>query len=404
MSVMTKRKPMPSMESMRADRDADELVRHISELEGWGVKLEKGRNDYHGLRSIADFHTKRLQQVDYLYAGLGAILFSGPNDVGKSSVVEQLAARVLLGTTEGVWAGQPYGVLFIMSEEDPGMVKQAMQAHGVSLNVMRQRLFTYVTNDNENVSSSDYDTVNLPADVPMLQRLCEQNDIRMVVFDALADCMPGVNLYALDEVNKVFKPLNKWGAEADILIVGVHHNNKSLDGSAKQAVGGSAAFTNKPRIVVSLDQAKDGTRVMQLVKVKGRSDKPSYTYEFETRYVDTDDGDHKPVGIVTRITPTDKTVDDVRSEKNAAQAEAMKPEHASSNEVIDWVVEYLSEHESASFKQLAEAAKSEGYTTKQLSNARQRAKSPWIVSVPDDKHKGRGQQRVWRLSESNPSK
>ena len=41
MSVMTKRKPMPSMESMRADRDADELVRHISELEGWGVKLEK---------------------------------------------------------------------------------------------------------------------------------------------------------------------------------------------------------------------------------------------------------------------------------------------------------------------------------------------------------------------------
>ena len=404
MSVMTKRRPMPSMESMRADRDADELVRHISELEGWGVKLEKGRNDYHGLRSIADFHTKRLQQVDYLYAGLGAILFSGPNDVGKSSVVEQLAARVLLGTTEGVWAGQPYGVLFIMSEEDPGMVKQAMQAHGVSLNVMRQRLFTYVTNDNENVSSSDYDTVDLPADVPMLQRLCEQNDIRMVVFDALADCMPGVNLYALDEVNKVFKPLNKWGAEDDILIVGVHHNNKSLDGSAKQAVGGSAAFTNKPRIVVSLDQAKDGTRIMQLVKVKGRSDKPSYTYEFETRYVDTDDGDHKPVGIVTRITPTDKTVDDVRSEKNAAQAEAMKPEHASSNEVIDWVVEYLSEHESASFKQLAEAAKSEGYTTKQLSNARQRAKSPWIVSVPDDKHKGRGQQRVWRLSESNPSK
>ena len=404
MSVMTKRRPMPSMESMRADRDADELVRHISELEGWGVKLEKGKTDYHGLRSIADFHTKRLQQVDYLYAGLGAILFSGPNDVGKSSVVEQLAARVLLGTTEGVWAGQPYGVLFIMSEEDPGMVKQAMQAHGVSLNVMRQRLFTYVTNDNENVSSSDYDTVNLPADVPMLQRLCEQNDIRMVVFDALADCMPGVNLYALDEVNKVFKPLNKWGAENDILIVGVHHNNKSLDGSAKQAVGGSAAFTNKPRIVVSLDQAKDGTRIMQLVKVKGRSDKPSYTYEFETRYVDTDDGDHKPVGIVTRITPTDKTVDDVRSEKNAAQAEAMKPEHASSNEVIDWVVEYLSEHESASFKQLAEAAKSEGYTTKQLSNARQRAKSPWIVSVPDDKHKGRGQQRVWRLSESNPSK
>ena len=389
---------------MRADRDADELVRHISELEGWGVKLEKGPKDDHGLRSIADFHTRRLQQVDYLYAGLGAILFSGPNDVGKSSVVEQLAARVLLGTTEGVWAGQPYGVLFIMSEEDPGMVKQAMQAHGVSLNVMRQRLFTYVTNDNENVSSSDYDTVNLPADVPMLQRLCEQNDIRMVVFDALADCMPGVNLYALDEVNKVFKPLNKWGAENDILIVGVHHNNKSLDGSAKQAVGGSAAFTNKPRIVVSLDQAKDGTRVMQLVKVKGRSDKPSYTYEFETRFVDTDDGDHKPVGIVTRISPTDKTVDDVRSEKNAAQAEAMKPEHASSNEVIDWVVEYLSEHESASFKQLAEAAKSEGYTTKQLSNARQRAKSPWIVSVPDDKHKGRGQQRVWRLSESNPSK
>ena len=400
MSVMTKRKPMPSMESMRADRDADELVRHISELEGWGVKLEKGKTDYHGLRSIADFHTKRLQQVDYLYAGLGAILFSGPNDVGKSSVVEQLAARVLLGTTEGVWAGQPYGVLFIMSEEDPGMVKQAMQAHGVSLNVMRQRLFTYVTNDNENVSSSDYDTVNLPADVPMLQRLCEQNDIRMVVFDALADCMPGVNLYALDDVNKVFKPLNKWGAEADILIVGVHHNNKSLDGSAKQAVGGSAAFTNKPRIVVSLDQAKDGTRVMQLVKVKGRSDKPSYTYEFETRFVDTDDGDHKPVGIVTRISPTDKTVDDVRSEK--ALPKSADSKRTDNGEVGDWLTDYL-EDGPATFKDIATAAAEEGYTKSQLDHARRRASDPWIVTERDPDYQGRGKRYLWELSRTAPN-
>lgn len=280
------------------------------------------------------------------------------------------------------------------------MVKQAMQAHGVSLNVMRQRLFTYVTNDNENVSSSDYDTVDLPADVPMLQRLCEQNDIRMVVFDALADCMPGVNLYALDEVNKVFKPLNKWGAEDDMLIVGVHHNNKSLDGSAKQAVGGSAAFTNKPRIVVSLDQAKDGTRVMQLVKVKGRSDKPSYTYEFETRFVDTDDGDHKPVGIVTRISPTDKTVDDVRSEK--ALPKSADSKRTDNGEVGDWLTDYL-EDGPATFKDIATAAAEEGYTKSQLDHARRRASDPWIVTERDPDYQGRGKRYLWELSRTAPN-
>lgn len=393
-----RRPPMTSTKDMRPAPQAVQPPKTNT-----GPALEKYRGGYRGLIPITHFKVKELQPVDYLYAGLGAIVFSGPNDVGKSSVTERLGARVLLGTTDGIWKGEPHGVLFVLSEDDPGMVRQAMKAQGVTDFIMERKLFVYVTADNDKVEEGDYDVVTLPDDVPWLMEQCAKHDIRLVVFDAVVDCMPGVNLNDRADVSRVFKPLNKWGAESNILVVLVHHNTKGRDGTAKQAVSGSAAFTDKPRIVVSLDKdQKDGTRVMQLVKVKGRSDNPSFTYDFETREIEIGEGKRKPVGIVTKITPTDTSVDDIRN-KNAAEADADKPERTSNNEVIDWLVDWLSENGPHRFEDIQTAAAELGYDKKQLSNARQRAKRPWIASVPDPEWKGKGVKRVWSILETDPA-
>lgn len=354
-----------------------------------------------GIAPVSRYRTKRTQQVGILYAGLGFTLFSGPNDVGKSAAAHWIASQVLTGKAEGVWYGRPHGVLYVLSEEDPGMVRQAMQAHGLADADMDRAGLYFLAVQDAPGAAADYDTVDLadPDNVEYLRSMCRTADIRMVVFDALVDCMPGANLSDRADVSRVLKMLNKWGNEDDVLLVGIHHNNKGLEGNAKHAVAGSAAFTDKPRVVVSMDQAKDGTRVLQLVKVKGRPDKPAYTYEFGTRFVDTDDGEHKPVGIITKVEPTTLGVDQIRA---AAQQEAAAPSRTPDNEVAEWLADYL-EDGPAPFKQIAKDAKEAGYTKTQLDNARRRMSSPWVVSRPDTSHVGRGRPRLWELSNEPPT-
>lgn len=355
------------------------------------------------LKSIADYSTKQHDYVDERPLGYGLELDSGPNDVGKTATVCRTAARVILGTASGPWHGDPKGVLFILSEEDPGLIKNVMKAHGVTDFLMRGKLFTLVCPDPDGgADADDYDTAVLPDDVPALRQMCLDNDIKMVVIDTLIDCMEWANTNSQSDVAKAIRPLNKWAAEDDVLIVGIHHNNKSYEGTAKQAVAGSGAFTNKPRCVVSFDVDKDGQHVMQLVKVKGRSDHPAYRYDFETRSIELDSGGRELIGIVTKVTPTDTTIDKVRAEKNPAAIAAAKAEddrRAAEHEVLDWLTDYLSDGQPVSFKTIkADAMEQNGYTERQLRNAKD-SEDSGIVSEPDPNHKGKGRAYAWRLSD-----
>lgn len=387
----TKRPAMPSMQSMMPSSKAQQMENPASTT----AVLQPHKGEYRGLRTIADFDTRRYDQADYLPIGLGFILYSGENDVGKSSVIERLAARVLLGETEGVWHGRPYGVLFVLSEEDPGTIKAAMQAHGVTDFIMQRNLYTYVTGDNDSPESGDYDTVNLPDDVPWLQTECRKRNIKMVVFDALVEDMASARINDRGDVSRAIKPLNKWAADENILVIGVHHNNKGADGNAKQAVSGSTAFTDKARVVVSLDKTGDGQRVMQLVKVKGQPGNPSFTYEFGTRNVATSDGGSKDVGIITSITPSDLQVNDIRAERSAQPPASAK--RAANGEIIDWLTDYL-DNDKVPFDQIKkDASAQEGYTAEQLRNAR-KASDGRISTCKDPGYKGRGQRFLWYIA------
>lgn len=352
------------------------------------------------LKPIGDYSTKKHDYVDEHPLGYGLELDSGPNDVGKTATVERLAARVLLGTTEGPWHGEPHGVLFILSEEDPGLIKNAMRAHGVTDFIMQRKLFTLVSPDQgKKAELDDYDTADLPGDVPALRKLCRDNDVKLVVIDALIDCMSWANTNSQADVSKAIKPLNKWGAEDDVLIIGIHHNNKSYEGTAKQAVAGSAAFTNKPRMVVSYEKTDEGC-FMQFVKIKGRSDKPSFEYVFETRSIRLDDGSTENIGIVTDVRPSDRSIDDIRRERNPtvvnAEAQAER-KRAANHEVLEWLHDYLSDGKPVQFDTIRKDALSqEGYSVQQLRDASKTDDSR-IVKSKDPDHKGRGQSYVWRL-------
>ena len=141
---------------------------------------------------------------------------------------------------------------------------------------------------------------------------------------------------------------------------------------------------------------------MQLVKVKGRSDHPAYRYDFETRSIELDSGGRELIGIVTKVTPTDTTIDKVRAEKNPAAIAAAKAEddrRAADHEVLDWLTDYLSDGQPVSFKTIkADAMEQNGYTERQLRNAKD-SEDSGIVSEPDPNHKGKGRAYAWRLSD-----
>ena len=364
-----------------------------------GRPLTRYGDEYRGLRSIADFSSKKHPYVDYLPLGMGFILFSGPNDCGKSSVAQKLASEVLLGTTSGIWNGEPHGVLFILSEEDPGIVKNAMKALGVSDFVMQQLLFTYVSSESERQEDSDYDTVQLPDDTEWLREICADHDIRLVVFDALADCMESAKLSDRGDVSRVIKPLNKWAQEDDVLLIGIHHNNKGNEGNAKAAVSGSTAFTDKARVVVSFDVDEESERrVMQLVKCKGRSDNPAYEYQFCSRMVQTDDGKSESVGIIQKFNNTDLTIDQLRRNRGQPTSQASEDRRRTTEEVLDWLTDYLAEGP-APFSEIRKAAQQqEGFSQSQLRNAKDRSDGRIATRKDEDNHQ-RGAASLWYLAD-----
>lgn len=347
---------------------------------------------YRGLRSINDFKTIKTDYVDFMPLRRGFAIASGPNDVGKSSVIEHLAARVLLGTTSGKWHGVPRGVVFVLSEESPSDIKSVMTAQGVSDWIMQRKLFTYINGD----TLEDYDTLSIPRDVDFLRGLCTDNDIGMIVFDAFVDCLDDAHLNDRKDVGDAIKPLNAWGNEEDVLLIGIHHNNKSYEGTAKQAVAGSSAFTDKPRTVMSFDKNDTDDTIMQLVKIKGTSLHPAFTCKWLTKTITKDDGNEDSIGIVDRIVPADVSIDDIRRSKT--QAPPNENARADDNEVLDWIVDYLDE-DKVPFDQIKKDASSqEGYTPKQLQNARDRSDGK-IRTMKDPDYEGRGQRYLWFVSD-----
>ena len=73
-----------------------------------------------GVPSLARARTRSYPLIDFRPLGRGHELDSGPDDCGKTALAVWSAARIITGTAEGPWHGEPHGVLFILTEDTPG--------------------------------------------------------------------------------------------------------------------------------------------------------------------------------------------------------------------------------------------------------------------------------------------
>ncbi|PJM79095.1 carboxylate--amine ligase [Bifidobacterium scaligerum] len=345
------------------------------------------------LVKAADVQKKAPRFLDNPMLPVGVLtLIAGRAGVSKSTLSLYRAALATKGQLEGDWKGEPVNVAVSGIEDNDSMQRMRLEAEDADLD----RVFFL------SMSDKGADTgVRLPDDIDTIKGVFVQNDIRLWIIDPITSAMSG-DTNKRDDVRAALDPLAKMAQELDISILGILHFNKG-GGYASDKISGSHAFRDAVRSLLLV--ARDDNNGDCIVTI----DKSSYTQAQGTSYsyglishdVTDDDGHVFGVPKITGFMPTERNVNEVINSNVSVTGQDQ--ERASGNEVIDWLVEYLSRNGPTRFADIEKAAEAEGYEKKQLSNARQRSKAPWVVSVPDPDWKGKGVRRVWSVSEIDPS-
>jgi hypothetical protein len=346
------------------------------------------------LTKAFDVTIEKPRFLDHPIMPLGVItLIAGRAGVSKSTLSIDRAAKATLGQLDGDYKRRPVNVAFSGIEDSLSMQKARLVAAGADMNHV-----TFLSMKDTVNGTSVQTGMTLPEDLPEIRKLLVDADIRLWILDPITSCIEG-NTDKRDDVRSALDPLAALAEDLDISVVGILHFNKGA-GYASDKVSGSHAFRDICRslLLVAKDD-EDGSIVATL-------DKNNYTlaqglsYSYGLLSVDiTDDmGQTMSVPKVTGFMPTERNVNEVIN-RNIGQGEQSGNGQAERGEVIDWLTEYLRDGP-ASFKDIAAAASDEGYTKTQLDHARRRAKDPYVVTVPDPSHTGRGRSYLWQLSEN----
>ncbi|ROT86576.1 AAA domain-containing protein [Bifidobacterium mongoliense] len=323
----------------------------------------------------------------WLILGMGTTLYSGDNGIGKSATALWTAARVTKGTCSGELQ-EPANVLLLLSEDAPGIIRPKLEA----LHADMSRVYVVVCTQPGETAIEGTTYLQLPRQGKELEALIASNHIRLMILDALADCFEHPDINKTENVAPVLTFLNHLSSKYGMAVIGIHHTNKNLLDGAKNAVRGSKAFTDKSRQVVSFIKTDDAYG-FQVTKSNFMEGAPAWHYTLESAPTSTPG---KTTGIISTPIPDDDLDVDREMRKSANLEEDRQ---SSAGEVIDWLTDYLREG-AAPFNDIWAAAKEEGYSKVQLRNAQHRASNPCIESIADPTYSGRGQRRIWRLSNS----
>lgn len=319
-------------------------------------------------------------------------LISGRAGVSKSTLSIDIAAKATNGKLEGDWRGRPVNVAFAAIEDDEGIQKARLQAAGAD---MSRVLFVTVADTRHGSTIST--GLMLPDDTGNLRDMLQEHDVKLLVIDPITSAIDG-NTNQRDDVRRSLDPLAAISQELEIAIIGILHFNKG-GGYASDKTSGSHAFRDTVRslILVARDD-ETGECVCTLDKSSYTPQQgASYRYTLQSRFIADDAGEQMEVPIIAGFAPTDRNVNEIIN-KNQTVCEPTG--RSADNEVSEWLVEYLTENGPTGFKQIAADAKdAEGYTSKQLQHARERATSPRISTRRDPEWKGRGQRSLWEVEQ-----
>lgn len=320
-------------------------------------------------------------------------IVTGRSGVGKSTLLLHKVAKATRGRLNGDYNGKPINVAILAAEDSFSMQKARLSVCETDLTRVHFISVGY-NSSGENVET----TLILPDDVPLLEGFITSNNIELLIIDPLASYMQG-DTNKKDVVRKTLDPLAHMVQKLDITAVGVEHQNKG-NGVARDRLSGSHAYSDIARSVIAVDRDdKTGVCYMSLVK-SNYVDYIGANWEFQLTTQDVRDasGDMFSVTCVDALMPSMRTVDQVHADNNSIDSEQNREKQEITNEALKFIVDTLESEETHSLPagEITKLGKQEGFTEKQLKNARARSRgknkveSRWQVE-------GAQKWRVWYL-------
>ena len=205
--------------------------------------------------------TKIPKLIDPIFQSTGLAAVGGSSDVGKSTLLRQLAISV--ATNQKTFLGFPVNAkhnraIYVSTEDDEYAISYLLKKYN--------EVAQYPNEDFSNLKFI-FDVSNLLNELNH-QLVAEPADL--VIIDAFTDLFSG----KLNEANRVRTFLNDYSqlaVEHDTLFIFLHHTGKRTDGEepSKHNLLGSQAFEAKMRCVVELREDKTDARKRHLCIVKG---------------------------------------------------------------------------------------------------------------------------------------
>ena len=260
-------------------------------------------------------------------------IFAGAPDLGKSTVLCDIAARVSSGTNwpDGHRA-RKRAVLIASAEDDyDDTVVPRLMAAGADLNLCH---------------AIGQDAAEIAALCDDIDRKVESLRARgqivgLVVIDPLAGYLDRVESHNDGAVRVALRPVRDIASQHRIAIVALRHTRKAGSGSAMDQVSGSLAFVAAARaaFLITPDREDDTKRLLLPLKGNLTPTKTGLAY----RLVPAEVALRAPHGIVSTSVPRIEWLSETVSMSADEAMAAARERHTKIDDVKEWLTDILSD-------------------------------------------------------------
>lgn len=184
------------------------------------------------------------REVDWFWDGriarASVAVVAGDGGVGKSTLAQELAARVTRGQAPPYGQpGPPQGAVILTAEEDPSaVVRPRMRLMGADL-------------ERVNVLNPEDAGLTLPSGAERLASRCRVEEAGIVVVDVGPAFLDrGLKSNNEEDVRAFIAPLRALAEELRLVVLILAHLNKDASRDSRRRVMGGSAWVNAPRHVL----------------------------------------------------------------------------------------------------------------------------------------------------------
>jgi hypothetical protein len=237
---------------------------------------------------MADVHAKpvRWSWQNYLPEGAIAVLDSDPGE-GKSTMLTDISARHSVGNAmpphtapDGTYE-RGKSLLLIGEDDIERTVKPRLAAAGATTEPGWIKCLRTVSIDGE-----DERLIQLPGDIPLIERIVVQNQIKFIGIDVLSCFVgPGLSTNIDEDMRKITTPFANMLERTRATSLWLRHFNKKEGSRAMYRGSGSVAINAAARAVFAIGPHPDDRDIKVLAPIKHNLGPrpPSLEYSLEVK-------------------------------------------------------------------------------------------------------------------------